>query len=61
MKEKTVAHIRARHKKEIEDFQKKCKHKKLSGWMEEWWAFGHSTGRQVRICVVCEKVVEREE
>ena len=59
--DKTVHKMRERHKKEIAAFQAKCKHYVLSGWIEEYWAPGHSTGEQVRICRVCEKVVEREE
>jgi len=43
--------------KEIKLLQKICKHIS-SKWCEEWWAPGHSTGRTVRLCDRCEKVLE---
>ncbi len=58
MKIKTVKELRDKHKKEIEEFQKKCKHPEISDWMEEWWGIEHSTGRQVKVCNICEKVME---
>lgn len=30
-----------------------------SDWMEEWWAPAHSTGRKVRVCQRCYKVLEQ--
>jgi hypothetical protein len=50
--------IRKRHAEEIKNFERSCKHGKLSDWMEEWWAPGHSTGIMVRVCKRCGKIVE---
>jgi hypothetical protein len=58
MKTKTIKELRDKHRREIEEFQKKCKHSDISGWIDEWWAPGHSTGKQVKVCNICEKVVE---
>ena len=41
----------------VEALQSKCKHKKLTKWMEYHWAFGHSTGTHVKICERCNKHV----
>ena len=43
--------------KEIAELQSKCPHIE-SKWCEEQWAPGHSTGRQLKICDVCEKILE---
>ena len=53
-----VKQMRERHKKDIEALRTECKHEKLTDWMEEWWAPGHSTGRKVKVCEFCEKVME---
>ena len=50
--------LRAKHKKEIETLQATCKHKKLSGNMEEQWAPAHGTGRWVKVCYNCGKIVK---
>jgi hypothetical protein len=49
-----------KHKKEIEDLQRECKHEKISNWMDEWWAPGHSTGRSVQCCEDCNKIVHSQ-
>ncbi len=36
-----------------------CKHEKISDWIREEWAFAHSTGYKVKICEICEQIVER--
>jgi len=53
-----IEDLLAKHKKEIEDLQEECKHEKISDWMDEWWAPGHSTFRQVKVCEECNKIVE---
>lgn len=53
---KKIDKLRQRHKKEIEELQSKCKHKK-SLWMDEHWAPGHSTGRKVNVCLECDKII----
>ena len=30
-----------------------------SGWMEEQWAIGHSTGCQVKMCLRCNEELDR--
>jgi len=52
--------------KEIEDefeekrrvFQDLCPHKKTQ-WFTEYWAFAHSTGKEVRVCLRCNKTLEK--
>jgi hypothetical protein len=51
--------LRERHKWEIERLQEECPHPTSTGWLEEYWAPGHSTGRQVKVCNDCGKVVDR--
>jgi len=46
--------------KKIMDLQDKCLHKETM-WMEEYWAVGHSTGCMVRVCLNCNKTLERKE
>ena len=58
MKIKTIKELREKHKKEIEEFQNKCKHPEISSWIDEWWAPGHSSGRQVKLCNICEKIIK---
>jgi hypothetical protein len=43
----------------VKQLQRRCKHKRLSAWREEWWALGHSTGYRVRQCLYCDKVIKR--
>ena len=53
-----IDNLRKKHKKEIEDLQKRCKHKKVTDWLDEYWAPGHSSFRQVKICSECGKTTE---
>jgi len=46
---------------EISNLQGTCPHVAISDWTEEEWALGHSTGRRVRQCLRCEKVMEVRE
>ena len=43
--------------KELQD--KICPHKKTK-WMEQWWAIGHSTGYSVKVCLRCNKIVDKK-
>ena len=36
--------------------QGRCRHKE-SKWVLEWWAIGHSTGFEVRMCQNCGKIL----
>ena len=53
-----IIQMRERHKKDIEALRESCKHEKLTDWIEEQWAPGHSTGRKVKVCKYCEKVMD---
>ena len=55
-----IDQMRERHKGEIEQLQKRCKHKKLSNWMELYWAVAHSTGSMVKTCSFCGKIIKRK-
>ena len=44
----------------VEKLQAKCKHERLTPWMEEWWAPGHSTGNVLRRCKRCNKEIRKE-
>ena len=55
-----IDQMRERHKREIKDLQKTCKHKKLSNWMELYWAVAHSTGSMVKVCIFCGKVIKKK-
>jgi RNA polymerase subunit RPABC4/transcription elongation factor Spt4 len=48
----------ARHKQEVKTLQDSCPHEKVSDFMDEWWGPGHLTGRRVKCCKKCGKVVE---
>src|SRR3989304_5984025 len=45
--------------KAIEELRKSCKHEQVSDWSDEWWALGHSTGFQLKVCNMCEKTIHR--
>lgn len=53
----TAKEIRKKYDEDIKELQKICNHPS-STWCEEWWAIAHSTGRQVKVCDFCEKVLE---
>ncbi len=50
--------LREQYRRELQSLQEGCPHEQLTEWMEEWWAPGHSTEREVRTCANCDKVVE---
>ena len=56
----TYENLQKEFDKNVEELRKKCPHKKLSGWCEEWWAMGHGTGFQVKSCLVCNEIVKRK-
>jgi hypothetical protein len=41
----------------LKKLQSKCKHV-VSDWMDQWWAPGHSSGIQVKVCKICDKTIE---
>ena len=46
-----------RHKREIYELQKNCKHIEISDWMDYMWAPGHF-GSPVKVCKFCGVIVE---
>ena len=52
----TMNEMRERHKKEIADLQKNCKHKKHKRLPYEW-ASGHF-GNDVKVCTNCGKILK---
>ncbi len=51
--------MRDRHKREIEELQSGCEHKKKTGWVPYEWAPGHQHSK-VRVCEHCGKVLEEK-
>lgn len=43
----------------VEFLQKQCPHKKTD-WFDEYFAIGHSTGKQIRVCLRCNKELEKK-
>ena len=56
----TIEQMLERHRHEVEALQEGCSHPRISDWVEEYWAPGHSTGYLVRYCKSCGKIVERK-
>ena len=54
---RTVEQLRDKLKSDIKRLQAKCKHRYYE-WMEEFWAPGHSSGMEVKVCLRCEKKLE---
>ncbi len=48
------------YKLKVKKLQSTCPHKRISEWMAQWWAIGHSTGYIVRVCENCNKILERK-
>jgi hypothetical protein len=46
------------YQRDLKHLQETCPHEQLTDWVEEWWAPGHSTGREVKACTNCNKVVQ---
>jgi len=55
---KSYKELKKEFEEKVKELQRRCKHRK-SIWVEEWWAFAHSTGCQVRVCNFCNKILER--
>ncbi len=56
----TYKKLKKEFDKKVEELRKKCPHKKLSVWCEEWWSLGHTTGFQVKCCLVCTEIIKRK-
>jgi nitroimidazol reductase NimA-like FMN-containing flavoprotein (pyridoxamine 5'-phosphate oxidase superfamily) len=46
------------YQKDLKHLQQTCPHEQPTDWMEEWWAPAHGTGREVRACTNCDKVLQ---
>lgn len=57
MGNKTAKQLREECERQILKLQEECKHPE-DFWAVEEWALAHMTGRQLRICRICEKVLE---
>ena len=55
----TFEQLKEEFERKVQELRKKCKHQKLSKWMDFWWAPGHPTGYQVKICKICGMIVKR--
>lgn len=44
----------------VKKLQETCPHKRTR-WCEEWWAIAHSTGFKVKICLRCNKKLDKKQ
>lgn len=56
----TAKELYSKYQSDLEELQSSCTHELLSDWMQQEWAPGHFTGGQVKVCVRCEKIIEKE-
>ena len=56
---KTYKQLQREFDKKVEKAQKLCPHKNTY-WADHWWAMGHYSGYQVKICRRCNKVLEEK-
>jgi len=54
---RTAKEIRDKAEEDIKQLQEECPHPS-STWCEECWTVGHFTGRSLKVCDFCEKVLE---
>lgn len=52
-----AARLHEEYRQRLHVLQESCPHTELTDWMPEWWALGHATGRAVRACAECNKVI----
>ena len=58
---KSYIQLEQEYKKAVVELQKVCKHNNITDWCDYWWAIGHSTGRKVKVCKHCRKIVEYDD
>ena len=56
----TYKQLQKEFDEKVAKLQRACKHKKVSKWMEEWWAIAHPTGFIVKQCLICNKEIKRK-
>ena len=54
---KTAKLLREHYEDALKNLQDRCDHPH-SIWVEEQWALGHTTGRSLKMCSVCDKTLE---
>ena len=54
----TYKQLKTEFERKVKELQDKCLHKQTK-WCEEWWAIAHSTGNEVKICVICNKILDK--
>ena len=57
---RTYDDLKEEFEAKVEKLQERCKHPKTE-WMEQWWAYGHFTGKQVKVCLVCNKILDKKD
>ena len=55
---KTYSQLEQEFDKKIVELQKKCPHIRTK-WFVEWWGIGHSTGKETKRCLRCNKCLDR--
>jgi len=55
---KTYDDLKKEFDEKVEELQERCNHPK-TGWAREQWAPAHGTGKAVKYCKVCQKVLEK--
>ena len=53
----TAQDIRECFDKKLKQLQENCTHQE-SEWMEQYYAPAHSTGKEVKVCNICEKILD---
>ncbi len=53
----TTKELRKKCKEDIKELQEICQHPN-SAWMNEEFAPAHGTGRIVKVCGICEKILD---
>ena len=54
-----IKQMKERHEKEIKELQDICEHTNVTDWIEEFWATGHGTMKEVIHCNICGATVFR--
>ncbi len=52
--------LEEKYESDVKKLQRTCPHKRKSEWREQWWALGHSTGYIVRVCLNCNRILDKK-
>jgi hypothetical protein len=58
MKCTSIKEIEDEFEKKKKAFQDACPHRKTK-WFMEYWAIAHATGKEIRVCLRCNKTLEK--